>query len=611
MIHPSLIASMLLLSSSLAYGALTYDDNKYIKAYNKEISSLNRDYSALRTIEDYKNPQKRAKVEAGFAKLKEVIKSFSDQKDSQVVGMQRSYKNMVKTYNSNLKTAGVKASTPTKTATSSKKQKPSAKSLSELVNDYNRIYNRAFKDYNAMRSDADIQDPKKQAQLNLDYKELTATLNAIKPLDQKRYSGAKRGYDDWVDAYRSIAKNFSGANAVSVASSSSSKEMTSEDKYNLKKFRSLYIENDYYFRNVDTVKLQDPEYRKPLEAKLKQLQALLNPMRSKTFDRGVKRADSDLKKIEDIFASASTQSKKMAASVSNIGEELKIIQSVFDKEKFDPRLQRDYISGEPRSPEDVKQWATTLKDYKALIPDMTKFLNRVRNNTVEGRKQPFKTYRHWFVNNVDSDIDSAIGDATRNWDTEMFNGVVKYRTYSKRDFDSLFKSQSSVKDMMDEFKVGMKALSNQKVYEEVTFGKYSAKTQKYIADYKAYDKKLARAKEMSLKNQQMPLSVENNPELISLAKSMMREDAKKNISHMRIVRKFMHNQVLKFSDGWYVYKWDSFVVAYVEKRGSRYFIQEAVISKDIANRYALVHGGKWHVQGVNGEGVEILKQNIK
>lgn len=603
---------MLILSSSLAYGALTYDDNKYIKAYNKEISSLNRDYSALRTIEDYKNPQKRAKVEAGFAKLKEVIKSFSDQKDSQVVRMQRSYKNMVKTYNSNLKTAGVKASAPAKVRASSKKQKPSSKSLNELVNDYNRIYNRAFKDYNAMRSDADIKDPKKQAQLNLDYKELTATLNAIKPLDKKRYSDAKRGYDDWVDAYRSIAKNFTGVNAVTVASSSNTKEMTSEDKYNLKKFRSLYIENDYYFRNVDTVKLQDPEYAKPLEAKLKQLQALLNPMRSKTFDRGVKRADSDLKKIEDIFASASTQSKKLAASVSNIGEELKIIQSVFDKEKFDPRLQRDYISGEARSPEDVKQWATTLKDYKALIPDMTKFLNKVRNNTVEGREQPFTTYRHWFVNSVESDIDSAILDSTRHWGTEMFNGIVKHRTYSKRDFDSLFKSQSSVKEMMDEFKVGMKALTNQKVYEEVTFGKYSAKTQKYINDYKAYDKKLARAKEMSLKNQQMPRAVENNPELISLTKSLMNAEGKKNTSHMRIVRKLMHNEVLKFDNGWYVHKWDSFMVAYVEKRGSKYFIKKDLISKDIASRYSLVQGGRWHVSGnMSGAGVEIPKENIK
>jgi len=34
---PALIAGALLLSSSLAFGALTYDDNKYITAYNKEI----------------------------------------------------------------------------------------------------------------------------------------------------------------------------------------------------------------------------------------------------------------------------------------------------------------------------------------------------------------------------------------------------------------------------------------------------------------------------------------------------------------------------------------------------------------------------------------------
>ena len=605
MIKISIIVSVLLLTTSLLQGALTVDDNQYIRAYNKESSLLNRNYSSLRTIKDYKDAAKRAKVESNFQNLKKIIKSFSDQKDSQVVRMQKNYKSMVTTYNKNLKTAGVSQKNSTKAS-----PKNAKKSLHTLIDDYNRIYNKSFKDYNNMRTDADMKNPTKQVALNKDYKELTATLNAIKPLDQKAYSRAKRGYDDWVGAYKSKARHFTGANAVASTSSANTKEMTSQDRRNLKKFRSLYIENDYYFRNVDTVKLQDPEYRKPLEAKLKQLQALLNPMRHKTFDRGVKRADSDLKKIEDIFASASTQSKKMASSVSNIDEEFKAIKSAFDKEKFDPRLQRDYISGEARSPQDVKVWATTLKEYKKLIPDMTKFLDKVRNNTVEGRKQPFRTYRHWFVNNVESDIDEAVLDSTRRWNTEMFNGIVKYRTYSKANFDRRFKNQRSVKEMMDEFNVGMKALTNQKVYEQATFGSYTTKTQKYITDYKRYDKELSKAKEMSLKNQKMPQAVERNSKLIALAESMIKSDLKKNASHLRIVRKFMHNKVLEYSQGWYVHAWDSFIVAFVEKHGNKYLIQRAFLSKEISNKYSPADGGKWHIN-LEGESIEIPKQNIR
>jgi len=597
-----------LLASSLLHASLSVDDNKYITAYNKEISSLNQNFGALRTFDDYKNPQKRAKVEESFKRVQEVIKSFSDQQDRQVVSMQRSYKNMVSTYNKNLKSAGV-SPTHKSSAKSVTQKNSSEKSLSELISDYNRIYNRSFKDYNAMRTDADIKDPQQQAQLNKDYKELTTTLEAIKPLDPGTYKGAKRGYDDWVDAYKSKAKHFNGANAVAFASTSSSTEMTSEDRQNLKKFRSLYIENDYYFRNVDTVKLQDPSYREPLEAKLHKLQALLNPMRHKTFDRGVKRADSDLKKIEDIFASASTTSKELAASVDNIEEEFAAIKSVFDKEKFDPRLQRDYIRGEARTPQEVKEWAEMLKGYKQLIPSMTKFLDKVRNNTIEGRKPAFSNYSYWFANNVEDDIDNALKDSTRRWNTEMHNGIHKYRDYKPQELDRAMNSQSQVKELMDEFTVGMKALENQKAFDKVMLGTYTPTTKKYIKDYTAYDKKLAKAKQMTLKNQKMPQAVENDPKLLALAKSLVKGN-NSNISHMRITRKFMHNEVLKYSEGWYLLKWDSFIVSYVEKKGSRYFVKSAVISKNVAARYG-VSNTDWHAQGTNAEGDEILKENIR
>jgi len=495
MIHPSLVAATLLLSTSLAFGALTYDDNKYINTYNKEISTLNQNYSALRTLEDYQDPKKRAKLEASFTRLKKVIKSFSDQKDSQVISMQRGYKNMVSSYYRNLKKAGVGAT--------------------------------------ASKAKTENATPAKKPQ-----------------------------------------------------------QLTSEDRYNLKKFRSLYIQNDYYFRNVDKVKLQDPAYREPLEAKLKELQALLNPMRSKIFDRGVKRADTDLSKIEKIFASASDESKKMASSVSNISEELKAIQTVFDKSTFDPRLQRDYITGEARSPEDVKEWAEKLKNYKKLMPDMQKFLDKVRNNTIEGTKQDFKYYRTWFINSVADDMEDAILDSTRRWETEMRNGIIKYRNYKPSELNAMLKRQSSIREFMEAYKVGTKVLANQKVYEEVTNGKLSAKTQNYIKDYKAFDTKLVDAKKEAIKNQRLPRAI-SNPTILNIAKSKFKEGYAKNISHINISLDLYHASELDFYNGWYVKRWDAFNVYFVEQVGDRYFIKTASFKKDTQSKFELPHGGKW------------------
>ncbi len=513
MIHPSLVAATLILSSTLAFGALTYDDNKYINAYNKEIATINQNYSALRTLEDYQDSQKRAKLEENFARLKKVIKSFSDQKDSQVVRMQRGYKNMVTSYNKNLQKAGVGASGSKSKNTSS--------------------------------------TPTKKAQ-----------------------------------------------------------ELTSEDKQNLKKFRSLYIQNDYYFRNVDKVKLQDQAYRKPLEAKLKELQTLLNPMRSKTFDRGVKQADADLSKIEKIFASASSESKKMASSVSNNSEELKAIQTVFDKSTFDPRLQRDYITGEPRSPEDVKEWASKLKGYKQLMPDMQQFLEKVRNNTIEGTNQEFKRYRTWFINSVSDDIDDAILTSTRRWETEMRNGIIKYRNYKANELNAILKSQSGVRELMEEYRLGTKALENQKVYEQATYSKLSAKTQEYIKDYKAYDTKLTDAKKAAIKNQRLPRAI-SNPVLLAVAKSKFKSSALKNISHINVSKNLYHTNLLKYSDGWYMLRWDAFNVSFVEQVGDRYFIKTASFKKDTENKYGLMNKGEWYLSTTSESGDEILKENIK
>ena len=180
-----LFSSLLLFLTALpVQAALTADDNKYISAYNKEVSAVNRNFSALRTLDDYKDAVKRSKLEKSFANLKKIIKSFSDQKDSQVISMQRNYKSMVTTYNKNLKIAGVGKKSKT-----SKSQK----SINELINDYNRIYNKSVGDYNAMNSEAAMKDSKKQAELTKDYKLLTDSIEKLKVADNGMYKKAKGG----------------------------------------------------------------------------------------------------------------------------------------------------------------------------------------------------------------------------------------------------------------------------------------------------------------------------------------------------------------------------------------------------------------------------------
>jgi len=596
-----LLSTLLLLVTTLSVEAsLTADDNQYITAYNKEVSTVNKNFAALRTLDDYKDSAKRSKLENSFSNLKKIIKSFSDQKDSQVVSMQRNYKSMVTTYNKNLKVAGVGSKPQV-----SKSQKP----LSELINDYNRIYNKSISDYNAMNSETAIKDSKKQAELSKDYKLLTASIEKLKTADAGVYKKAKSGYDSWVSAYKEKAKFFT----ASSTSATSSDVMTAQDRANLKKFRSLYIENDYFFRNVDTVRLQDPKYAKPLEDTLHKLQALLNPMRHKTFDRGIKRADGDLKKIEKIFESASSKSKELATSVSNIDEQLEAIQSVFDQRNFDPRLIENNIIDEIKTPQEVTQWAKRLKAYQAMIPDMKKFLQTARANTVKGREPAFAQYTHWFKNNVEDDIAEAILDKSRSWDTKIRNGIAPNKMRPD-ELTQQLQSQSNVKSLIENFEVGRKCLQNQMALEMAMDAKLSGKTTLTKNEYKAYDKKLVKAKRESLKNQKLPEAVTQNTKLISLAKSLMKKMGRKTgeLSHMVIISDLRHSKELKYDGSWYMLRWDSFAVKFVEKVGNQYFINHAFFSKSIENKYGLTYGGKWYISGMSAPkgGDEIPKENL-
>ena len=591
----------LFLVSTVLQASLSSQDNKYISAYNAEISKLNQNFAALRTLDDYKDVKKRSKLESSFNNLRKIIKSFSDQRDSQVVSMQRNYKSMVTTYNKNLKIAGV----------SSKKQpiKKSKESLKDVINNYNRIYNKSVGDYNAMNTKAAMKDFKKQKILQEDYKNLTQAIQKLKSADLGTYNKAKVGYSSWVSAYNEKAKFFSNT----TDSSSTSEAMTAQDRANLKKFRSLYIENDYYFRNVDTVRLQDRAYAKPLEDTLHKLQALLNPMRHKTFDRGVKRADEDLKKIENIFASASSKSKDLAASVSNIEEELKAIQSVFDQREFDPRLQVNNVIGEIKTPQEVTQWAKKLKNYMAMIPDMKKFLQTAKANTIQGRAPAFSQYTHWFENSVEDDIEKAIIDKTRIWDTNIRDGIAGNRMMVDN-LLRLLKDQSSVKELMQKYQKGEKCLQNSMALEVVMDGKLSGKTVLLKNEYKAYKKKLDKAKVSSLKNQKLPEAVTDNPKLLKLAKSLIKKMGRKTgeISHMLITNDLYHAKELKHDDGWYMLRWDGFSVKFVEKIEGKYYIQYATFSKSIENKYGLKYGGKWYLSTMSmfKEGAEILKENL-
>ncbi len=522
-----------LLCTTLTQAQLTVDDNKYIRAYNTEINNLNRNFSSMRTLDDYKNPQKRAKVEENFSKVRKIIKSFSDQHDRQVVSLQQSYKRMVQTYNKNLKLAGV---------IGKKAQKSVKKSQKKLE--------------------------------------------------------TKRGE----------------------ASGATANVLTSTDKSNLRKFRSEYISSDYLFRNIDSVALQDPKYRAELETALQKLQTLLNPMRSKTFDRGVARADSDLKKLEDAYAVAMAKSKKQAAAVNgDVAKELQAIQSVFDQQNFDPRLLRNYITGEILPLKEVENWAEEMKRYKSLYPKMRAFLQNVQNNSIEGRKPEFSRYAYWFETQVMDKIESAIKDKKQELGTEIFNGITKYRNYSKADMDRIFSNinyaQRDISEMLEEYTLGKKALANLVAIENIVDGSISAKSLQAQKDYDAYGKILNKAKSLSLKNQKMPTAATQDAKLLSIAKSLLPSSAKQPSAAMRITHDISRHRSLDYSQalGWHIMDYSAFAVAYAAKEGSVYRIKMVTFRKDNPEHYNRTHGGKWYLssQTPAGYGIEIPKENIR
>ena len=611
-----------LLATSLLQAQLTVDDNKYINAYNKEINALNRNFGALRTLDDYKNPQKRAKVEENFNRVRKVIKSFSDQKDRQVVSMQRSYKSMVSTYNKNLKIAGVTAKSPSKTK-SNKSTRTSGETLSSLRSAFNKNLRSATNAVNGMRSPADFASDTKQKELKKYHTELKNILAKIEKKDANTYASAKRNFANWESYYVDLARDFTGPHASEnrlSGASSASDVMTSTDKYNLKKFRSEYISNDYLFRSIDSVALQDPKYRAQFETALKTLQNLLNPMRSKTFDRGVARADSDLKKLEDAYAQAMAKSKKQAAAVTgDVSKELKAIQSVFNQQNFDPRLLRNYITSEILPLNQVESWAKEMKRYKTLYPKMLSFLQNVQNNSVEGRKPEFSRYAYWFETQVVDKINGAITDKKRELDTEIFNGITKYRNYSKsymnRIFSNINSAQRDITEMLSEYHLGKKALENLMVIEKTIDGAPSAKSLQAQKDYALYGKILQKAKRLSLQNQKMPRAATNDAKLMAITKSLLPSSVFTSDAALRITNDVKRFRSLDYSQalGWHIMDYSAFAVAYAKKEGSTYRIKTVTFRRDNPEHYNRSHGGKWYLssQTPAGYGIEIPKENIR
>ena len=607
----------LLLLSSLLQASLTPSDNKYIHAYNAEISTLNRNFSSLRTLQDYTDKSKRQRVERSFQNLNSIIAKFSDQKDVQVIRMKKSLTKMQNIYKKNSKSAGISQQKARKKPTKSS----SVATLTNLINSFNQNMKSATIDINAMNNSSAYADSTKQKRLKQHQRELLELLSKIKREDMATFKSAHTNYMQWEEYYRDVAQDFSGPDALKnqpAPNPETQNSFTASDKKNLKKFRNEYIANDYMFRSIDSLALQDPKQRAAFEVALKKLQKLLNPMRSKTFNRGIKRADSDLKKLEDIYAKALRKSKRQAEMVTgDLQKELQAIQRVFNKTNFDPRLLIDYQKERFKSPQEVKEWAQTLKTYKTIYPKMLSFLQNVQQNSIKGRTQEFSRYTYWFQNSVMQSIDSAIESQQNRWSHPLIVAS-KYNALGDDGMKSHLRDQNGVKDTAKMYEDAIKALTNQKAFEKAMYGRYSKKSLKYESELQNIYRYIEVALQERIKEKRLPQALSHDKTILSLAKKHLKgyidEAGASHISHMRITSEPALFEKVYYEDGAFHLKVSKkFNVTFVREYKGKYYVVLASFLNILKDYHRPIRGfNRWGLNGVNPLEYcdEILKENL-
>jgi len=302
------------------------------------------------------------------------------------------------------------------------------------------------------------------------------------------------------------------------------------------------------------------------------------------------------------------------SSEADVKKEYERIKSLFNKEDFDPRLLRNYITGNPNSTEEVTEWADSIKSYQDTLPGIKKFLDKTWKTTKLGSTREFRRYLQWFKNSVEDDITEAVFAKKNNqWKPDLIAGVIENGwepDYLKRSL----KSQSTVRDVMGRYNRGATVLENQKIFEETVDGKYSIETQKYMMSYSELGRKLTQAKKDNIKNQRLPEPGAFNGKTANLAKKLLKKAGVK-FSHLTLMQDVTPYMKVEFvDDAYYIQKMDKFYVKFVAQKNGKHYIVDASFKKVIQwhpNPQRPLN--KWYLYNVENieRGDQILKKFVR
>ena len=580
------------------------EDNVYVQEYNSGIAELNSAFANLRTLEDYQDSSKYSQVEKALVTLDATLDKFSDQTDAQVISLRNSINGMRSTYEQNYATAndGAKPIYAGEIPDSKEEDKGEQESLSELIDSLNQLMRDASSAYNNMAPLEELTPYKDK---------IVVLLQKIESLDADMYASAKQNTEPWMSMYEKLS--------LEEESPTSSDSLSQEQR--VQEFRNLFIANDYSFRNIDLIAFQDEQYRTDLEAKLQAMQTLLEPLR-KSSESNVSRVVSDLENLEAIFEQAIKQSEEMASSVANIEEELAAIQDVFHPDTFTLSLEYDIMVDDfINTKEEVREWAEMIQHYQSLYPRMLEFLEKVRDNTIDGQSAEFLSYYSWLKRSVGDELEESMHSELSRWKHYVHIGV-KPLEHDEKLLESELQDQERVKEYFEIYQLGKRSLENIEVVEEVMQGAVSDATQSERVKYDTFGEILQRATQESLQNQTLSEKFYERPELLEIAEKLMQESGREygEISHLRVIQDISPRSRVDLVEDMqsgrkYFVKqsWEVFNIEFVEKYNEKYYIIFGSFRRNINVSDAFEkYGREWIINGINRveNSLEILEVNL-
>ncbi len=609
-----IVLVMALLMSPFANAKITKEDKQIYKKYNGKIKILSNEVKQLRTIKDYKNKSKIDSIEKKFVNLDTLLKSMSDQNDVNVKKLRKGFDNFYNVFATNVKKAGGSKPTQKKVVTSSKPIKKSngKKTVQDVFSEFNNnlknaktgvINHKKWADYTNPKN---IQNMKKLfAKVELSLKEMKPFKNSNERSAKNAYASLKKTYDTNLTEAKKIVKR---DKATSNSSSANKKEqLSSSDRKLLKKIRNIFIRNDYKFREIDVISLQNPKYDKELKVIIDKLEQMIAPIKDKTFDRSVRKTLKDFNTVKTTYNNAKGISTNLASKSGDIDSQLNMIQKLFNDKDFDPRIKTD-------NPAKIKEWAKQMRNYKNAIPKTLKFFEHAKATSIKARSDKFSSYSHWFKSYVEDRINYAITDKNNRWDVKIRDGLYPL-TYKPKSLENTLKHQDDVKLILEKLAIAKKANRAKEIFEETYYKSISSKTKENKISILKLEEKTRTAQLNAIKNKKLPKPISTDQKLLKLVKKHIHSVGRKlgNIEKIIITSTpKIDNYIQWDGENWHHSKWEWFSYKVVEKEKDRYFIKEGSLRKNLKGwSMYQVEDNVWFLWHLSLEGDEILKENIK